>query len=200
MLTVILTGGQSRRMGRDKALLPVGNETMSLKLAKCYACLGPVAFSVDRSGRFDCGGYLELPDTYPRKGPLNGLYSAFTQTDENAAFFTATDMPNGDPELARTLSYGLGEYDASIIRRADGRLEPMFGVFRRRCLPQVKAALESENRSFRAVFERMNVHYFSEDDLKEWDLNVILANLNTPEAYESFLAQEALGDPAKEKS
>ena len=46
----------------------------------------------------------------------------------------------------------------------------------------------------------MNVHYFSEDDLKEWDLNVILANLNTPEAYESFLAQEALGDPAKEKS
>ena len=109
-------------------------------------------------------------------------------------------MPNGDPELARTLYYGLGEYDASIIRRADGRLEPMFGVFRRRCLPQVKAALESENRSFRAVFERMNVHYFSEDDLKEWDLNVILANLNTPEAYESFLAQEALGDPAKEKS
>jgi hypothetical protein len=46
----------------------------------------------------------------------------------------------------------------------------------------------------------MNVHYFSEDDLKEWDLNVILANLNTPEAYESFLAQEALGGPSKEKS
>lgn len=199
MLTVILTGGKSRRMGRDKALLPVGSETMSRMLAKRYACLGPVAFSVDRPGRFDCGGYLELTDAFPGRGPLNGLYSAFTQTNENAAFFTATDMPNGDPELARALYYGLGGYDASIIRRADGRLEPMFAVFHRRCLPQVKAALESECRSFRSVLERMNVRYFGEDELKEWDLNVILVNLNTPEAYERFLAQEACEAPPEEK-
>ena len=199
MLTVILTGGESRRMGRDKALLPVGNETMSRMLAKRYTCLGPVAFSVNCPGRFDCGGFLELPDSFPGRGPLNGLYSAFTQTDETAAFFTATDMPNGDPELARALYYGLGDFDASIIRRANGRAEPMFGVFHRRCLPQVKALLESDHRSFCDLFGRIRVRYFPESELKEWDLDVILTNLNTPEAYAAFLAQEELTDPPEEK-
>ena len=35
----------------------------------------------------------------------------------------------------------------------------------------------------------MNVHYLTEDELKDWDLEHILANLNTPEAYESFLRE-----------
>lgn len=189
MLTVILTGGMSRRMGRDKALLPVDAEPMSQMLARRYSVLGPVAFSVNRSGRFDCAGYMELPDAFPGQGPLNGLYSAFTRTEENTVFLTATDMPNGDPALVRTLCAGLDGYDGCIIERRSGRYEPLFGVFSRSCLPVVEEALAGERQSLRSVFSRMHMHYFTEDELKDWDLEHILANLNTPEAYESFLRE-----------
>ena len=51
MLTVILTGGSSRRMGRDKALLPFGDGTLLQTLIDRYAALGPVGVSVDAAGR-----------------------------------------------------------------------------------------------------------------------------------------------------
>ena len=66
MLAVILTGGRSSRMGRDKALLPWGGREMSLTLAARYReTLGAVAMAVDRPGRFPIGDALELPDAFP---------------------------------------------------------------------------------------------------------------------------------------
>ena len=72
MLAVILTGGKSSRMGRDKALLPVGGVPMARLLAERFRAAGfDVAFSVDRAGRFPLGDETELPDAFPGEGPLH---------------------------------------------------------------------------------------------------------------------------------
>ena len=52
MTTVILTGGGSRRMGSDKAMLPWQGKTMLQSLIDRYSVLGDVAVSVNRPGRF----------------------------------------------------------------------------------------------------------------------------------------------------
>lgn len=186
MLTVILTGGKSRRMGRDKALLEMQGGTMSLVLARRYAALGPVAFAVDEPGRFDCGGFPELADAYPGRGPFNGLHSAFTRTEEEFVFLTATDMPNGDPALAGRLLEEIGDCDACTILRRNGFVEPLFSVYRRSCAPLARECLETGKYSLLELFRRMKVRQVPEESLPDWDMEFVLCNINTPQAYRRY--------------
>jgi len=190
MLTVILAGGESRRMGRDKALLPLENgETLSQRLIRRYATLGPVALSVDRPGRFCTHGALELTDRYPGQGPLNGLIAAFSETAEELVLLTATDLPNGSCALARALAARLGDADACVPLVA-GRPEPLMAVYRRRCLRPAEECLRAGERSMRALLRRLSVNYVkSLPGFGEAALAAALENVNTPRDYERLLTE-----------
>ena len=196
MLTVILTGGKSLRMGRDKASLPTSRGPMSLALAERYAVLGPVAFSVDRPGRFDCGDFPELPDVYPGCGPFNGIYSAFLYTREDTVFLTATDMPLGDADLVRELAARKGEACACAIQWRSGFIEPLFALYDRRCFPLAEECLQTGLLSLQEVFRRLPVRLVPEEELSGWDLERVLCNINTPETYRRFFEAETGGGEA----
>lgn len=188
MLTVILTGGGSRRMGRDKAGLPWMGKTMLQSLIDRYGAeLGPVAVSVNHAGRFSFTGAVELVDRYPDMGPLNGLLSAFEETAEDVVFLTATDLPFGDVKLVRFLAERMREADACVMRRGVKDLEPLFALYHRRSLPAVKACLEQGRKSFFALLDSVNVRYVAEEELRDFDLEHILFNVNTPEELEQAL-------------
>lgn len=181
MLTVILTGGQSRRMGRDKALLEWEGAPACLTLAKRFRTLGPVAFSVSEKGRVPAGEYPEFPDAFPGAGPLNGLYSAFTQTAEDTVFLTATDLLCGDPALAAELRDRCGEHLGCAIQRRSGKIETLFAIYKRGCLKAVEEALNGGRRAMMRVFDCCDILLLGEDEFPGWDLDRILFNANTPE-------------------
>ena len=185
MLTVILTGGASRRMGRDKAMLPLGGKTMLQYLIDKYsASLGSVAVSVNAAGRFPFSGAVEIVDRYPDMGPLNGIVSAFEETDADCIFMTGTDLPFGDPELARRLCELMGEADACIMRRGKKGFEPLFAIYRRSCAESASAHLAQDKKSIREFLEAVSVRYVEPEELAEFDLERILMNVNTTEEYE----------------
>jgi len=190
MLAVILVGGQSSRMGRDKAMLPIYGKPMAEMLAERFARAGfAVTLSVDRAGRFPLDGIPELADAFPGQGPLNGLYGAFTQTAEEQVLLMGTDIPGAVPALAEHLERLRGEHDACIIRRENGTVETLFGVYSRSCLPAVTECLQEGRRAVRAALDRLRVRYVKESELPEWDLDSILRNVNTPEEFDKFMQQ-----------
>ena len=180
MLTVILTGGSSRRMGKDKAALPLAGKTMALYIAERYRELGPVAFSVNRRGRFPAGEYRELVDRYPGCGPMNGLLSAFLETEEGVIFLTAADMPAGEPMAVRYLLERLGQHDACLFAG-----EPLFGVYRRSCLPAAERCMEEGIYSLRSFLARIDALELPAEGPE------FLINLNTPAEYEAFINRQA---------
>lgn len=185
MLTVILTGGASRRMGRDKAMLPLGGKTMLQYLIDKYsASLGPVAVSVNTAGRFPFSGAVEIVDRYPDMGPLNGIVSAFEEMDTDCIFMTGTDLPFGDPELAKRLYELMGEADACIMRRGKKGFEPLFAIYRRSCAGRASVCLAEGKKSIRDLLETVKVRYVEPEQLPEFDLERILMNVNTAEEYE----------------
>lgn len=185
IICVILAGGASRRMGRDKAALPLGDGTFLSRLVSTYSPKFSVYVSVGQSGKFPTCGAGELVDVHPGCGPLAGLEAAFLQTDADAVFLTATDLPFGALALAIKLCGLLGDADACVIRRKDGRMEPTFAVYRRSCLATLQANLEAGRRSIQALLEQVRVNWVREADLSEFPLEELLQNVNTPEEYET---------------
>ncbi len=186
MLTVILTGGGSRRMGRDKAMLPVGGKTMLQYLIDKYSSLGPVAVSVNTQGRFPFEGAMEMVDRYPDMGPLNGLVSAYMESDEELIFMTGTDLPFGDRELVKHLVELMGDAGACIMRRGKKGFEPLFAIYRRTCGEKAAACLSEGRKSIRDILDVVDVRYVESEELPEFDLERILMNVNTPEEFQEM--------------
>ncbi len=174
-ICVILTGGQSRRMGTDKALLPLDGEALCLRLAEEFAPLVPVYFAVDRAGRFPTGRFGELVDRFPGQGPLNGIVSAFRGSDAAFALLVATDMPCCTPAAAERLAGAIGGHDACLYGN-----EPLFGLYTRRCLPVAEACLAAGQNAMRGFLDQISTRRLSADD------PALFTNLNTPEELQAF--------------
>ena len=193
VMVLILAGGQSRRMGRDKAALPFEGETMLTSLVRRYGAVYPTAVSVREPGQYDTAGAPEIVDEYPGQGPLAGLQAAFRQREEGLIFLTGTDLPFGSVELAGELlarAEGDPDGDAWVVRRRDGKTEPLCGVYRRSCLEPVEECLKEGRRSFKGLFRKIRVRYVEEDSLAGFDLDHLLDNLNTPEDYRRAVLKE----------
>lgn len=188
MLTVILTGGASRRMGRDKAMLPYKGKTMLQYLIDKYSVFGPVLVSVNEAGRFPFSGAREAADRYPGLGPLNGLVSGFSAGEEELLFLTGTDLPFGDTGLVEKLLELMGEADACIIRQGKKDFEPLFALYRRSCYAPADACLAAGKKSIRELLDKISVRYVSPEELPDFDLSRILMNVNTMEDY-SLIAE-----------
>ena len=95
---IVLAGGRSRRMGRDKALLECGGISLLRHQVDCLtqAC-AQVAVSGDYPG-FDC-----VPDIHPDGGPLAGMHAAAKRFPGNALLFLAIDTPAMTPQALRQL-------------------------------------------------------------------------------------------------
>jgi molybdopterin-guanine dinucleotide biosynthesis protein A len=184
---VILAGGMSRRMGRDKAQLPFFGETMLARLVRIYQpCFDVTAVSVNRPGRFDTYGALEVVDRRPGDGPMAGLEAAFLDTGADVIFLTGTDLPFGDPALAQRLLEKRGAHDACVIRSAKG-LEPLFAVYAAPCLEAAQRCLDQGRRSMFQVLRQVDALELTAQDLPGFDLERVLRNVNDPEEYRRAL-------------
>lgn len=188
-IAVILSGGRSSRMGRDKAELPLGGETFLDRLTTGLTPLfDRVYVSVDRPGRYP--GRRELPDLRPGQGPLAGLEAAFRSTAAEAVFLAAVDLPFAAPALAAKVLERVGEGDACVIRRRDGTAEPLFALYRRSCMGPLTDCLDQGRRAVMALLDRVDCRWLAEEELPEFDLERMLWNINTGQEYRRAVEEE----------
>lgn len=184
---VILAGGMSRRMGRDKAALPFGEVTMLSHLVNTYRPhFDMVAVSLNKAGRFDTAGALEVVDRHPGDGPMAGLEAAFLETGADVIFLTGTDLPLGDPALAKHLLELRGGHDVCLIRSEKGP-EPLFAIYSSSCLPAIQKALSEGRRSMFSMLQEVRTLEIPAENLTQFDVQKILTNVNDPEEYARVL-------------
>ncbi len=156
---VVLVGGRSTRMGRDKALLvPDARDGRTLTQLVLDALLQAAPRAL-LAGRALPG--LDVPaisDQYSEAGPLGGVASALAAVDTPLALVAACDMPSIRPALL-TLLLDAARADlgaAAVICRSDAGLEPLLGVWRPAlALPALRAALDAGVRSLRDAIARL---------------------------------------------
>ena len=180
---LVLLGGASRRMGQNKALLPVGDIPI---VQRVLNVLIPLCSETLLIGN-DAEPYLHLglpitPDVEPNLGPLMGLYSGLLATSNELNLLLACDMPFVSKSLLTHLLTTSEGYDV-IIPRTEKGLHPLCAVYRRStCLPAIRAALDAHSRRVISFFDQVRVREIGPDELRRLDPGgKSLMNVNTQE-------------------
>jgi molybdopterin-guanine dinucleotide biosynthesis protein A len=190
MLTgVILAGGQSRRMGRNKALLPFGESTViEVIVARLRdACGDNLLLVTNTPGDYRRLGIPMVPDALPSGQSLVGIYTGVARAG-GPAFVCGCDMPFLSPPLIRYMAALAPGVDV-VIPRHDGEFEPLHAIYTPACLEPIRRCVERQGRSIDIVHEvRARVVEASEVRRFDPDLRSFL-NVNTPEEYAQALKE-----------
>jgi molybdopterin-guanine dinucleotide biosynthesis protein A len=192
---IILCGGQSTRMGCDKAMLPFGpGEVLLQRVVRLVGQAVPperivCVAAADQSVPRLPGPVKIVHDANPHSGPLAGLAAGLAALDgrADAAFACGCDVPLLVPALVLRMFQLLG--DQQIAAPHDGeRFHPLAAVYRIDVLPTAQALLAAGERSLTALLQRCPTQRVPADALRDADPQLgSLASCNTPEEYQSAL-------------
>ena len=186
---VILAGGMSRRLGRNKALEPFQGEPLVRRVIRRMSHVTSniiiVANDEERVAELDLpDNVTPVIDEYPGKGSLGGIYTGLRAAMTDWAVFCACDMPFPSPGLYDAL---LAERDANdaVVPVVDGRPEPIHAAYSHACLQPIREKLAADRLKISGFFEDVRVCYFTEDRVRAIDPNLLsFFNINTPQDLE----------------
>ena len=127
---VILAGGKSSRMNRDKAFLNIDGRTLLARQIELVRLAGATKIFISgRSGK-DYSGFNcpVLEDKFPDAGPLAGIERALEATTEPMLLVVAVDLPNLTRDLLGILARHCRE-NAGAIPRINGKIEPLVAFY-----------------------------------------------------------------------
>lgn len=140
----ILAGGKSSRMGRDKALIEFGGETLLARAWRTVNTVCDKSFVVGDPAKYSSYGPI-VEDVYKEQGPLGGIHAALTLGAARLNLVVAVDMPFITSELLRFLiMQSKMSAAAACVPEIDGRLQPLCAVYRRDFLPLAEVALRAQ--------------------------------------------------------
>lgn len=192
----ILAGGQSRRMGQDKAFLPVGGRPVIERVIAAVTPLTDDLFiSANTSDKFAGYGLPIVPDVYPDKAALGGIYSVIQAARHAHVLVVACDLPFLNVALLQHLIdlAPTAEVVAPLIQPPQP--ETLHAVYSRACLPAIQKRLLANQLRVIGFFEDVSVHYVARDEVAQFDPEFhSFINMNTPEDWQRVqqLAQESL--------
>ena len=193
---IVLCGGKSSRMGRDKATLPFGPELMLQRVVRIISqVIDPNAIVVVASPE---QLLPRLPDRViitrderPNRGPLEGIATGLRSMpdDVDAVYATSCDVPLMVPEFVVQMFDQLGKNEIAVPY--DGQYHhPLAAVYRPRVLAAIELLLASDRLRPRFLFDEVATMEVFVERLREVDPALsTLMNLNHPEDYETALEQ-----------
>lgn len=177
MKALILTGGKSTRMGRDKASLEIEGVSQLDRLSALVAPLTDEIFLSVAHGDESERSFPTIPDLEPSPGPLGGLQAAFHHDPQASWLVLACDLAFLTTEDLQQL---VGRHDRTreatcFCNLLDDHPEPLCAIYSPSAAPKLQAALEKNQRCARRFLASLD-----RIDLVPSDPRALL-NLNRPE-------------------
>lgn len=179
---VILAGGQSSRMGTNKALLEIEGEPLIQRLARRFIAWFEQVVVVTNTP--ETYAFLNLPmvgDRIPGLGPLGGLEAGLTASRYEHTFFCAVDMPFVSEGLIRQMLDLAPGHDI-VVPVWNGEFEPMHAVYGHGCLGAISRNLDARRLRLISIFDEVRRRDLTEAEVRRFgDPDRLFFNCNTPE-------------------
>ena len=181
---IVLAGGKSRRMGRDKArlVLPDGRPLILSILELLKDVCDEVVVVTDAPGRY---ADLALParevtDIVPGQGPLGGLQAGLRAIQAPFALTVACDMPFLNPSLLRYMVGLPRDYEA-LVPIVEGRWQPLHSIYAKDCLATVEDLLDRGLLALTDLLSRVRLRALPLATVQRFDpQGLSFLNLNEP--------------------
>jgi molybdenum cofactor guanylyltransferase len=187
---IILCGGRSSRMGRDKATLPFGPELMLERVVRLVSQAVPLenmaVVAAQRQSLPTLPPMITLArDEDEYRGPLAGLAAGFRALAGriDAAYATGCDVPLLEPAFVAQLFEMLADFDVAVP--FDGQHHhPLAAVYRPAVMPHIERLLAADRLRPRFLFDEVRTREVPVADLRAADPQLsTLENLNREEDY-----------------
>jgi len=197
MTGAVLAGGDSTRMGTNKALLPFGGvriiERIIRRIRPLFAEILIVANEPDPYADL---GLPIFPDRIQGKGPLGGIYSAVFHSASPHTFCVACDMPLLNPAVVAYVRDMAVGYDVVVPRTPDG-YQPLHAVYSKACLGHMESMIRNDRLKIDRLFPAVRVRVVTEEELRPMDSGLdCFVNINTREELEAVARLSAGGKEA----
>lgn len=181
----VLAGGQSARMGRDKALLPYESGTLIEAVARRVRAAVSTVAVIGDPVKYQGLGYPVHADLAPGCGPLSGLHSALSLRWADWNLVVACDMPRlATSILAALLERAEAVSDPALVcvvpLSEEGEPQPLCAVYHCSCLSLVERALAEKRRKMKVLLTELHCVR-----LGRWPSRMF-TNVNTPEEWSNL--------------
>jgi molybdopterin-guanine dinucleotide biosynthesis protein A len=181
----VVAGGESQRIGRDKALLAWGEGTLlDHAVRRLTACCNDVRILCGQEARYaECGLPLVL-DRVADAGPLGGVLSGLESLDGELGLFLGVDLPGVSVALLRHLVERAPGHDAVVPRSVKGA-EPLCAVYGRTCLPAIRSRVAGGELKMTSFWPEVRVLEVGFAELSAFGApSDLFLNLNEPADYD----------------
>lgn len=195
---VVLAGGQSRRLGRDKAVEPIGGQPLIRRVIERLQPLSEeIVVVVADQARGDAlpldRQHRVVLDRYPDTGSLGGIFSGLEAAQSPWIIAVACDMPFLNISLLRHLM-SLRENADAVVPVVDGRPEPTHALYAKSCLPFIAPRLVAGDLKISGFYDEVRVSYVPDTVVATLDPGYLsFFNVNTPQDLEKALGLVAQG-------
>lgn len=182
---LVLAGGKSSRMGSDKALLKLKNQTLlQHSVEKLKRIFKEILISVDFQGKYVIENIKEVTDSFSNCGPLSGIHAGLKEARYEWMFVTACDMPFWEGPFIDELMKHREKHDV-VVPILNNRPEPLFALYNKTCLPVIENYINKNIYKVTKFYSDINVKYIDTEYLVDKGLinSDSFMNINTKEDY-----------------
>jgi molybdenum cofactor guanylyltransferase len=184
---VVLCGGRSTRMGRDKAALPFGPETMLERIVRIVRSEVATVVCVGRTGESAERDVRMVSDPVRGLGPLAGIAAGLQSTAAEYVFVVSCDLPLLRPAVIRRLFDLADGFDAGVPV-IDGHEMPTCAVYHRRVAAVAARLLAQGQLRATGLVDAVRARLVTEAELEDLDPDLeSFLDCNTPERYATAL-------------
>lgn len=185
---IVLCGGQSRRMGKNKALIKINGVTIIERVIQELKKISKnIVVVVDKRAKYaqitKYEGVKIFEDENRDVGPVEGMRIGLKHIDKQSAFICACDMPFIQGDCVKEL-YGYKTEDIyCVVPFANGKLHPLHGIYDKKTYELLSDMVKTDKKKIAYLFDRAKTKIVKDYDC---NLKLSLTNINNPEDLESI--------------
>jgi len=179
--TIILAGGESKRMGSDKGLVKLDGKPLILRVIEAARGVSNRIVIISSNPDYERFGVPVFEDIIKDKGPAGGIYTGLLNSKYETNVILSCDLPFVEPSLISVLVSRSGNEDVLIYKDQDFN-HPLIGVYKKSLTEHFKKCIDKNILTLSEILEPLKV---KELDVPE-PMKKQVVNVNTKKELDKY--------------